>query len=694
MFTRNTPAEAQERRGCPEANQVRYALFSGSSYDAETRTIDVVLATGVRVRRFWWSEELSMAASAIDLTRVDRNQVRFLFNHNSSDVIGVVERVALAGGVLTARVRLADTARGEELAGMIQRGELTGISIGYQVRSWQLVEVIDNDHEVWRASSWELLEASLVSVPADPNAGVRSAAPSPGTTAAPLGGFEEDNDMRRSLLAGTALGSRATHDPNTDRGAASTPAAAAAPATPPATPTTTERAADPAPQPAPAPAPVSPPSDGDRSAPQGVSPLSAADILQMQDQARALGVDEQTRSAFTAPGATRESIGNAILAAAATRQLGNTGQVPAGAAGRVNDNVEAAQRDGMRAAMVAQLRMESGARPEIDANAQRFVRMSISEMAAVALGERDMPRSAAERIAVFERAFHTTSDFPILLSGAMNTRLEETYQAATPIYRQIARQMTFADFRAHEILRPGDFPQLKPVAESGEIKFGTFGEKKESVTVGAYGIQFGLSRQLLVNDRLGAIDQILASQGIAVALFEEFTFFAMKLANAAGPVLLEDGKRVFHADHGNLAASGTVIDKAALSAGRAALRKMKNLGGVAMGLAPTILLVSPDKETEAEDAVAPVVNPSTAAYNPFAGKLKVVVGGQLTGNAWELYTDPAFGTNWTWGLLDGFTAPRLRIEDVFGQQGVKVSLEHDFGCGAQDYRFGYRNPGA
>ena len=689
MLIRNTPAEAQERRGCPESSQTRFANFSGSSYDPTTRTLDAVLATGIRVRRFWWSEELAMTSSAIDLTRVDRNQVRFLYNHNSNEVIGVVERVQLVNGVLSARIRLAETARGDELAGMIQRGELTGISIGYQVRTWQLVEVIDNDHEVWRASSWELLEASLVSVPADPNAGVRSAAPSPGDPAAHLGGFEEDTDMRRSLLAGSALGGRALFQPENDGGASPAPPAPAGAEAP----APSSRAAEPAPAAPPAaPAASASPPATERAAPQGAAPLTTADILQMQDQARALGVDDQTRSAFEAPTATRESIGNAILAAAANRQLGNSGQVPAGGAARVSDNAQVSQREGMQAAMVAQLRMESGARPELDDNARRFVSLSISEMAATALGERNMPRTAAERIAVFERSFHATSDFPILLSGALNTRLEETYTVASPIYRQIARQMTFADFRAHDVLRPGDFPQLKPVSETGEIKFGTFGEKKESVVVGAYGIQFGLSRQLMVNDRLGAIDQVLANQGLAVALFEEFTFFAMK--GTVGPQLKEDNKAVFHADHANLAGSGTVIDKTNLGAGRAALRKMKNLSGMAMGLAPTILLVSPDKETQAEDAVAPVIASETAQHNPFAGKLRIVVAGQLTGNAWELYTDPAFGTNWVWGLLDGFTAPRLRVEDVFGQQGVKISLEHDFGCGAVDFRFGYRNPGA
>jgi hypothetical protein len=36
----------------------------------------------------------------------------------------------------------------------------------------------------------------------------------------------------------------------------------------------------------------------------------------------------------------------------------------------------------------------------------------------------------------------------------------------------------------------------------------------------------------------------------------------------------------------------------------------------------------------------------------------------------------------------------MRIDEPFGMQGLKVSLEHDFGCGAVDYRGAWRNSGA
>jgi hypothetical protein len=46
------------------------------------------------------------------------------------------------------------------------------------------------------------------------------------------------------------------------------------------------------------------------------------------------------------------------------------------------------------------------------------------------------------------------------------------------------------------------------------------------------------------------------------------------------------------------------------------------------------------------------------------------------------------------GYLEGAEAPRVRTEEAFGQQGMAMSLEHDFGMGAVDYRGGYKNPGA
>jgi hypothetical protein len=79
---------------------------------------------------------------------------------------------------------------------MVARGELKGISIGYRVNTWTIISEEDG-HETWRATRWELLEVSLVPVPADANAGVRAAGgPTPSAIT------EEEDDMRRNLTGG------------------------------------------------------------------------------------------------------------------------------------------------------------------------------------------------------------------------------------------------------------------------------------------------------------------------------------------------------------------------------------------------------------------------------------------------------------------------------------------------------------
>ena len=56
-----------------------------------------------------------------------------------------------------------------------------------------------------------------------------------------------------------------------------------------------------------------------------------------------------------------------------------------------------------------------------------------------------------------------------------------------------------------------------------------------------------------------------------------------------------------------------------------------------------------------------------------------------------MFAEPARLPNFVYGSLGG---PRTRTDSPFGMQGVRVSLEHDFGGGAIDYRGGYKNPGA
>lgn len=653
------------------------ARFAASSYDSEARTVEAVFSAGTRISRWGVYEELAISPEAIDLSRVPLGQVRLLDTHNQSSlnaVLGVVESARIEGGKLVGKIRFADTAAGRNAEGMVARGELTGISVGYRVSTWSLTSTL-NEVEIWRADKWELLEVSLVAVPADPQASTRS---TPIIANRADAHSEETDDMRRNVAApGDAPANITPAAPAAD-------ATRTAPAAPAADATRT--------------APAAPAADATRAA-----PAADANAAVIADRARATeitsigtrsGMDSAAVQSAINEGTTVEVFRARAfdhMAAAADRTRTSNVQV-----GRDETQTRMEHMtDALTIRLGGRLVDSEGNARSISTEAREFSRHSLAEMAAVVLGERAMPRDAQQREDALRRAMHTTSDFPVIFESTINRVLASRYEAQVPTYRRISAQRNFRDFRPHSQLRVGDFPMLQKVNESGQIQFGTFGESKEVVAVAPYAVQFAISRRMLVDDNIGAIDQMLGSYGQTVAAFEENTFYAMKAVNSGlGPTLIEGGEAVFHAaKHGNYTASGTVINAAALGVGRAAMRKQKNQSGALINVSPKILLVGPDKETEADMAVAVITPTEAGNVNPFSKKLEVVTG-PTAGNAWELYADPAALPVFVWGMLDGYGAPRLRIENPFGVQGVGVSLEHDFGCGAIDYRGGYRNAGA
>lgn len=328
---------------------------------------------------------------------------------------------------------------------------------------------------------------------------------------------------------------------------------------------------------------------------------------------------------------------------------------------------------------------------------EQYMGMGIVDMAAACINYRGRGSYLTSRDVdtILTRAFHSTSDFPNIFTNALNKSLLARYELAAPTYRQISAQRNFNDFRPHPQIRAGDFPSLQPVSETGELQYGTSQDSKETISVSPYGVVFAISRQMMVNDDLGAIDQILGSAGNEVTKFENTTFFAMfNSGSLAGPTLATDSVAVFAAGHGNLAGAGTAVTVAALGSARAALRGMKSLSGIYLNIPPRILLTGPAKETEADQIVTSITPALATSVNPFSGKLTTVVDANITDNSWYVSADPASVPNFVYGFLNGSNGPRTRTFEPFGVQGIKISLEHDFGCGAIDYRGMYRNPGA
>ncbi len=158
--------------GRTDTRLVQSASAAPRSYDRNTRTVEAVLATSFRVRRWFGWEELAITPEAIDLKRVGLGQCRLLDSHNQFDTkatLGNIIAARVERGELIGKIRFADSAAGRDAERQASSGEVTGLSVGYKITRLVRIGEADGD-EVYRAEAWELLEASLVTVPADPYA--------------------------------------------------------------------------------------------------------------------------------------------------------------------------------------------------------------------------------------------------------------------------------------------------------------------------------------------------------------------------------------------------------------------------------------------------------------------------------------------------------------------------------------------
>ena len=326
-----------------------------------------------------------------------------------------------------------------------------------------------------------------------------------------------------------------------------------------------------------------------------------------------------------------------------------------------------------------------------------------SEEARLYMGERltDMARACVEASGtstramdtdqLFRAAMHTTSDFPQLLTSTGNRTLAAGYQAAqSPVKTTLARQSTLADFRPGTRLKLSDVGTLSKVTESGEITHTSRTEASESYALDTYATQFAISRKALINDDLGAFRDWGATAGRMAAETESNLLLSQLQSN---PVMGEDGKALFHSDHGNLAA-GSALAIAALDAARKAMRGMKALDGkTPINATPKYLLVGPELETTAEQILAAIYAATVADANPFTGRLTLLVEPRITDASFYIFADPAVLPVLEYSYLSSAQGPQMASREGWDVLGMEFRVVLDFGCGAVDWRGAYLNPG-
>lgn len=343
-----------------------------------------------------------------------------------------------------------------------------------------------------------------------------------------------------------------------------------------------------------------------------------------------------------------------------------------------------------RSAMVDALRVRVDASHKPSQDAHEFVGLSLPELARRSLEVHGISSRGMSAGEVVQRALHTTSDFSHVISGVGQTVLAGAYQSVPSGLKAVARRSTAKDFRPKTTARLSGFSDLEKVNEHGEYKRGTFTEGAESYRISTFGKVFGMTRQMIVNDDLGAFADVARELGQSAARLEADILAQLVKSNPK----MSDGKSVFHADHVNLAASGGALTEATLSAARLAMGKQTGLAGELIDVVPKFLVVSLELQTTAEKLLAQIQPTNSDDVNPFAGKLQLVVDRRLDAAPWYLAADPYLTPSLEYAYLEGAEGPQFFTKEGFNIDGVETKVSVDFGAGWTDYRGWYRNVGA
>jgi hypothetical protein len=641
------------------------ALTAPATVDRTARSVEVVWSTGARARNFVPSlglitEELEMSPNAVRMDALRSGNAPVLNTHRSldaRDVLGRVTAARLERGRGYATLQFSAAADVEPVWQRITDGTLRAVSIGYRVHRYEQHPDAATGETIHRAVDWEPFEISIVPIAVDRNAAIRA-----------------QGDQGASMLA---IEPALPHeDPMPDTMPETTPDSA------PETPMPSE--------PAPSPPPPDPAAEAVRAERSRIAGIDTA-----IDAARALLPGERVAAVRA------EAVERGWSADDTRRALFDTlvrhaprPAVPANPAAH-GPPPRAEILDAMAEAIAA--RAMPGYQPAGNGRHAEFMGWRPSDMVRELLslhGDGAVPR---DPVRLAERAFHTTSDFPLLLSAAANKMLLAAYQPAAPTYRQVFLRRDFRDFKPHRHLRIGDFPVLQPLLENGEIQAGTMSESQEIVLLQTFARRIRVTRQMLVNDDLGAFTDFAAMIGRRVADFENATAYALlNLANGDGPMLATGNAPVFAtgAARANKAAAGSVLNEDNIGVGRTAIMRQRSLDGLPISLGRSMrILVGPALELAALRLTSAIAPASSGSVNPYVGLLQPVVEPLIPNNRWYLFAEPPTTPVYVYGYLNGAEGPQVTTGPVQGVDGVEVSVIFDFGVGAIDWRGAWFNPG-
>lgn len=607
--------------------------------DTDSRTVELSFSSETPYGRWFGDEILCHDEECINLERFNNGLGTVLFNHDRDAVVGHIEKVWLEDNRGKALVRFDTDEQSETIFQKVQSGTLQGVSVGYAINRYEVLEDEDTKSTNGRfngpayvVTDWEPLEISIVSVPADPTVGVGRSAEEIHTSI----DTQEDNtrmDQEKNLEVQEV-----------------------------------------------------------KSAPVETG-LTQADLQKAmeQERKRTSEITSMFRD-FDVEGADEAIVLGKSVEEAREMVMD---QLRARNKG-VSVTMGEAESDKFRAAAQDAVLMAAGI-PVADAapGAQELRGYSMVEMARESLRrESGSTVNFGDNMELARAAINSTSTFPAIMSNLANKSVMVGFNEAETTYQIWAGKGSNRDFKEAARVALSEAGTLELVPEGGQFKQDSFGEASARTKVATYGKLFSLTRQAIINDDLGLFSKIATKYGSAAKRLVN----KMVYAQLTGNVKMQDNVALFDTKHGNVAGTGEALSVKAIAKAITAMRRQKGIQGEAtLNITPKYLVVPPELEMTAYQIVnstAAVDGVNSGVANPYKGRFIVVADAELTDpDAWYLVADATQHDTIEVTYLNGVETPRLETRQGFDVDGIEYKVAFDCGVSALDFRGVFKNAG-
>jgi phage major head subunit gpT-like protein len=335
--------------------------------------------------------------------------------------------------------------------------------------------------------------------------------------------------------------------------------------------------------------------------------------------------------------------------------------------------------------------------------------IGLQQLIMIAAAQGGMPMSAGDKITTgnirqvlayacpqnIEAAFSTLS-LPGILSTVANKEILQGYMEEDNTWKEIAQTKSATDFKTITSYRMLDDMAYEQLGPGGVIKHGKTGEESFTRSVDTYAKMYSITRQDIINDDLGAFDDLRSRIGMGAAMKLNDLFWTTFLANL-GTIFTSGRTNYISGATTNLGTDGVGLglgQKAWRQRTTAAADGAKRLSGTA-----SFLLVPPELEVIADSLYAArnINAVKVSDSNTFANKYTPIVANQLSDStftgysttAWYMLGDKSKGSPVVVSFLNGQETPTVESADAdFNTLGIQFRGYHDFGCDLGD---GYLN---